>query len=810
MQNRGRDNQAGIALVAVMLMLMLVAALMAGFTAIVMSEQRLQTVDRDRTESFYAAHGALEKLTSDLGVLFSSTYAPTGAQVNALNAGAPALPGVTFVTTAEGPGYGVAFTPDASGNPAAAARSITAGPYQGFSGLVTQYELSVTASTGNIGEVRLQRELQTVSIPVFQFGIFSETDLSFFAGPDFAFGGRVHSNGNLFLASGATLTLSDKVAAFDEVVRTNLSNGWPVTTGYTGNVRLITTPGTYRNLATSEGSLINTLGSALNEPRWSNLSIGTYHGNVVNSRTGARELNLPLVTIGSTPIEMIRRPEAGEDVNGPLYKLRYFSMASLRILLSDTAANISSLPSVTADPPVALGAVTPAWYTVNSTHPRFAVSKTETGTMLAAGSPLLGGSIKLEMQDRNGVWHDVTQEIMSLGIGGSNQSNATCGNTSPNAIIRLERVRDTPSVGSPCGTSATLAATDLWPNMLYDTREGNLRDNIPTGDTYIFMGGAMNYVELDVKNLRRWFRGEIGASGPQAIDVTGYVVYFSDRRGNRNGTGSETGEYGNEDFVNPNTTAGTPDGALETGEDVNSNSQLDLYGRTVVPPTGLLAAYLTYTPNTQVTNRLFGQMNPPLFFRRALKLTNGTAGNIIEPGLTVVAENPVYVEGDYNAGGGTGFGGTHVACSILSDAVTLLSNNWLDGRSFSSPHNRDLRPGNETYYRFAVIAGKGPSFVRPTAGSPYQDFGTDGGVHNFLRMLEDWNGTIHYRGSIASFYFNRQAVGTYKCCTNVYNPNTRDYQFDLDFLTPALLPPRTPMFRDVNTLGFTQVLTPPR
>ena len=31
---------------------------------------------------------------------------------------------------------------------------------------------------------------------------------------------------------------------------------------------------------------------------------------------------------------------------------------------------------------------------------------------------------------------------------------------------------------------------------------------------------------------------------------------------------------------------------------------------------------------------------------------------------------------------------------------------------------------------------------------------------------------------------------------------------DVDFLTPALLPPRTPMFRDVNTTGFTQITQP--
>ena len=36
------------------------------------------------------------------------------------------------------------------------------------------------------------------------------------------------------------------------------------------------------------------------------------------------------------------------------------------------------------------------------------------------------------------------------------------------------------------------------------------------------------------------------------------------------------------------------------------------------------------------------------------------------------------------------------------------------------------------------------------------DFGTDGGVHNFLRMLEQ-GGNVHYRGSIATFFYSRQA-----------------------------------------------------
>jgi hypothetical protein len=110
----------------------------------------------------------------------------------------------------------------------------------------------------------------------------------------------------------------------------------------------------------------------------------------------------------------------------------------------------------------------------------------------------------------------------------------------------------------------------------------------------------------------------------------------------------------------------------------------------------------------------------------------------------------------------------------------------------------------------AVVSGKGLNFPRPASNAQdHTDFGTDGGAHNFLRYIENWGGqALNYRGSIVSFYINRQAVGTYKCCDVVYSPPSRGYNFDTDFLTPALLPPRTPMFRDINTLTFRQLLRP--
>ena len=64
----------------------------------------------------------------------------------------------------------------------------------------------------------MRRTLQTVAIPVFQFGMFSETDLAFHAGAEaFSFGGRVHTNGNLFLAAanGGSLTIADRITAVE-------------------------------------------------------------------------------------------------------------------------------------------------------------------------------------------------------------------------------------------------------------------------------------------------------------------------------------------------------------------------------------------------------------------------------------------------------------------------------------------------------------------------------------------------------------------------------------------------------------------
>jgi hypothetical protein len=426
------------------------------------------------------------------------------------------------------------------------------------------------------------------------------------------------------------------------------------------------------------------------------------------------------------------------------------------------------------------------------------------------------------MQDNTGVWRDVTMEILNYGIGERNLAGANCGDPTPNAILRIQRLRDN---SGTCHYAGSTNAADYWPQTLFDPREALLRDLAPVdgnGNVLrdVVLGGVMHYVALDVRNLTRWFQGAgayAGGSGTSAFNTGGYSVYFSDRRNNRDAAARETGEFGFEDFVNPASGAGTPNGILDGGEDVNASGVLDSYGQfpsyngvvNAMPP-GALAPFTAAARPWTVINVPGAISNRAILFRRALKLVNGGLGNIIAPGLAVVTENPVYLQGDWNTSQ-AGFSNTdgHVATSIITDAITLLSNQWSDANGYANPYAPNNRNrGTQAYYRVAIIAGKGMAFPQPAGTAT--DFGTDGGAHNFLRYLENGNQAVNYMGSIATFYYNRQAVGTFKCCATVYGAPARNYSFDVDFLNPALLPPLTPVFRDLNALGFSQEMRPGR
>jgi hypothetical protein len=1095
-------KQSGIALITTMLLLLLMSAMVVGFMLLVTEGQRLSGMDRDQIRAFYGAESGMEKLTADLGALFGTTYAPSGAQVNAIALTPPVLPsssGVSYIDVLGNSTYNIAFPTDGKGNPLAQFAQITSGSsaFQGMTALETTYTMTVAARTNTGGEAKLVRTTQTVGIPLFQFGIYSETDLSFFPGPNFNFGGRVHTNGNLFLNSGGPagatptqttttqLWLASPVTVARDIFRDCLSNTHPESASaqHPGSVEITKGGGTFQALGFGQGSLTSCLGTPKN-PSWPGIS-ASFNGNL---RSGVKPLNLTITLLGNgttQPIDIIRRPIAGENTSNPgVLGERYFSEASLKILLSDTASDITSLPCVSATPPfnlawlampvanwdpanasitqllVNMNAATPKTIPLplaasgaagiaaagNYTQGSVLVSPTNpalnnvtggdgywqagptgvAGTAPTYGTPIVTGFLKIDAQTSYGspcgTWKDVTLEILGLGYVGKNinpvpqsfdgatlnknwgapatqiqgssaravpgpvgpigptpplptlpsidpNTNAavpqliyqnapsfptttvvnalftaaqfntkTCPEPHPNAIIRLERIRDNPSsvnvqsgampakspvqstISEVCGvrpdlatpTLPTLRTTptaapasalgvwvpqpfDFWPNTLFDTRDGYNRQSAPTG-TYVVgaatpsyantvtLGGVMNYVELDVFNLARWFSGAIGSSGLLTEDPNvapnNFVVYISDRRSNYappgtiagswpplSPSGKETGEYGWSDFVNPSTVGGCPNASLDTGEDLDGTGVLYTYGGVTFPRVPLSTVGLSMVDSTNTLNyvadtlfnaagvvtspgnslfaittdplcpttnggfpwpRSFVKIpneareNPPSLFRRAVKLVNGKSIGLpacpggATCGLTIATENPAYVMGDYNSNGaGNGFADPSVAASVVADAFTLLSDDWNDFNSFNSPFNTGGRAtiNPNGYFRLGVVAGKGLSFPIPSWDSTTvdgsQDFGTDGGVHNFMRYLENWGASkLNYTGSIVSLYYNRQSVGLFNSGGNNYSPPNRGYSFDANFLNPLLLPPRTPMFRDVNTTGFTQLLLP--
>ena len=1035
-------RDSGIALLTTLLLLFLMSSLLVGFSVLLYSNQKLAGSNDQQVRAFYAAEAGMEQLTAGLGNLFDQTYSPSISQINALENTPPPLSGISYTKGDGTAGY--LITPqavDGNGNPAPTITTINAGTYQGMTAMATSYTLMVNARTTAGQEVTLKRTTQTVGIPMFQFGIWSDTDMDFFPGPTFNFGGRTHTNGNLFLAGGSTLTLSDKVDAYKDVIRYELENGHATSSGYTGTVNITVSPGgsTYRSLGAGEGSILAGLGTGSPTPNtnWPTISLGAapthYAGNLQNGQGSAakqyagsaKQLNLGIVTIGggsTQQIDLIRRSNSGESAT--ITGERYFAQASLRVLLSDDPNDLMNLPCIDSStqpfnlshlayqPDAAAGlnwhsfADSQALYTQMTTNGVLKLPLAASGTpgaqggawnaadgyILPGGYPIIKGFLKIEEQTSYGspcgTWKDVTIEVLGYGYVGRNinpvpqavtagvlnpqwsgttttmqagaapaityvpmngttpiemnyqngpvfpKTTATtalytaintlaapsynCPDPHPLAIIRLERVRDNPSsvpfqsgtfkstnpnknlpvqstVGQVCGVEPstgnlvagwTPTVYDFWPNTLFDTREGTLRDNAMdtnAADTppHPTVNGVMHYIELDGGNLANWFAGSLknpytgatlATSGPNTKDPVvspnDFVVYMSDRRGNyANGfvppswpplsyTKNETGEYGYNDLVNSpaDPTNGCPNNNLDTGEDVDGTNALYTYGANgftihgqgLGPATSLAngvygvfanlkgtalanPANCTTTPAYSTGDKIWpfllfanaatARENPPLFFRRAVKIANannlsavGTCPSGVSCGLTIAVENPVYIQGDFNANSaGNGWNDPEIATSVAGDAVTLLSDQWNDINSYNDPYDstgdaKDTRNGVTTWYRVAIVGGITVPFPNPSGTG--QDFGTDGGVHNFLRYIESWSGTLQYQGSIIELFTSRQANGTFKCCNTVYAPPTRGYNFDTNFLNPTLLPPRTPLFRDVNTTGWTRLLLP--
>ena len=148
-------------------------------------------------------------------------------------------------------------------------------------------------------------------------------------------------------------------------------------------------------------------------------------------------------------------------------------------------------------------------------------------------------------------------------------------------------------------------------------------------------------------------------------------------------------------------------------------------------------------------------------------------------GLTVVSNDPMYIQGSYNTV-------SKKPTAVIGDAVHVLSNNWNDANSQAVLNSR---VATATTVNTAFIAG-----IKPTAGSQYS-----GGLENYPRLQEKWGGiTLSITGSFVALWNSQIATGNWPGTGSVYSAPIRTWNYDNSFSSGANMPPFTPWAVEID------------
>ena len=569
-----------------------------------------------------------------------------------------------------------------------------------------------------------------------------------------------------------------------------------------------------------------------------------------------------------------------------------------------------TIGSVTANTFTLTGRAGNGNYSAN-TGTVYKLLKSANGVVVPYGAGLRG-HILIQVVDANGIARDVTREILSMGItegepnsivmlqrplwaaftqGQRDASSATGTNyltyimnstymgadgeiliDGSHPVLNstygyMTNIADDTSSGQPKRSdippsnaiAALMSGTPganwaswnaIVPINVYNVQEGCISNALT--QNVVYERGIMNVVQINMRNLARWFDGVYDVNLLQATNALssniakpdGYTVYVSDRRGDKvktfvaNGinVSATNGMADNEDIYGPN-------GSLDPGEDVQQTNALVKDTTELPDPVALGGSY--GTDRTKRAIAVAAWSNPSNYFRRAVRLFNGdnlqvsgAAGKLSSTlGITISTENMVFIWGNYNTTGINAappsgvaalndssapyhYLGNQVPASIVADAFSPMSKTWFDSSSAMYPDTSTSRladlnlpnVGAETSVRAAIMAGNNLSAL---AGSPDQGNGVEsrlnGGMINFPRFVEDWFSVQRRWNCVGSFiplYHSTQAVGpwSYVAPYIIYQPPIRDWAFDVTFQDPTKLPPSTPLFQHIEPTGFKEIL----
>ncbi|MEW6101387.1 MAG: hypothetical protein AB1481_03740 [Candidatus Omnitrophota bacterium] len=154
-------------------------------------------------------------------------------------------------------------------------------------------------------------------------------------------------------------------------------------------------------------------------------------------------------------------------------------------------------------------------------------------------------------------------------------------------------------------------------------------------------------------------------------------------------------------------------------------------------------------------------------------------------GLTIVSNDPVYIQGNYNSV-------NKKPTAVICDSVNLLSTAWNDADSLLNLNHANRDAANTTV-NTAFIAG-----VDNTTTGNY-----NGGLENYPRFHEDWSGrTLTIRGAFVELWNTQIAQGAWVYGSPQYTAPNRNWDYDSDFNDVNNMPPFTPWAVEAQRTGW--------
>lgn len=406
--NAGADER-GSALIIVTLLLALLTVYVSASLTISTTDVIASNFEVAQKRGFYTAYSKLEQMSRDFSTLFISSLSPgtdsmcrvVVADPTLLNgfrivkpdvtcpAGAPCAPAYTGKFVGGTDLYDLGWVGDTFDpvtrqprpfcivdvcNPNAAPLcnfplrppttvQIDKGDFAGLQGFARRYRMVATAVSENRGgaDVQITRDFDNILLPLFQFGIFTDSDFELYIPPNWAFGGWAHTNGDFYVSggngigsnprnsfsqyvfdrSGNLVRTAARITAAKHVVIGNEKSGDAVANSYMRVFRDATNFDDINAGSALTGPLVNNCNGIVDPTNEAQTgTCGSFRGTSSGTvKIGVRKLQLPIQNVlGASPIELIKRGLASDldpSKGSPFVSARYFYKPGLRITVAD-------------------------------------------------------------------------------------------------------------------------------------------------------------------------------------------------------------------------------------------------------------------------------------------------------------------------------------------------------------------------------------------------------------------------------------------------------------------------------------------